>query len=228
MPLAVLLPGYLAGAAPYQGLVQAAQALGVRIQVVPLRWWDWLPTLGGRSVTPILERLDQTIQQVRQQYPGGKITLIGHSAGGWISRIYLGATPYDGRVWNGAQWVERLMTLGTPHTSQEHWTRRNLDFVNTEYPGAYHPDIEYICIAGQAVQGRKGTLTYESYRLTCGQGDVWGDGITPVMAAHLAGAENITLAGVWHSPRSPGLWYGSPEILPQWLPRIQVNPQPKC
>jgi len=81
MPPAVLLPGYLAGAAPYQGLVAAAQALGVRIQVVPLRWWDWLPTLGGRAVAPILEQLDQTIQQVQQQYPGAKITLIGHSAG---------------------------------------------------------------------------------------------------------------------------------------------------
>jgi pimeloyl-ACP methyl ester carboxylesterase len=188
------------------------------MQVVPLRWWDWLPTLGGRSVTPILERLDQTIQQVQKQYPGAKITLIGHSAGGWISRIYLGQTPYDGRVWEGVRWVDRLVTLGTPHTSQERWTRRNLDFVNTTYPGAYHPEIEYICIAGQAVQGRRGTLAYESYRLTCGQGDVWGDGITPVVAAHLSGAENITLPSVWHSPRSPGLWYGSPEILPQWLP----------
>ncbi|APB32864.1 Putative acetyltransferases and hydrolases with the alpha/beta hydrolase fold [Gloeomargarita lithophora Alchichica-D10] len=228
MPPVVLLPGYLAGQAPYRGLVTAAQSLGVAIQVVPLRWWDWLPTLGGRSVAPILEPLDHTIQQVQQQYPGEKITLIGHSAGGWISRIYLGQTPYYGRVWGGAARVARLVTLGTPHTSQERWTRKNLDFVNTEYPGAYHPEIQYICIAGQAVQGRKWTLAYESYRLTCGQGDAWGDGITPVAAAHLAGAENLTLPSVWHSPSSPGEWYGSPGVLPQWLPRCHASSDTKC
>ncbi len=227
MAPAVLLPGYLAGQAPYQGLVRAAQELGAVIRVVPLRWWDWLPTLGGRSVAPILERLDQTIQEVHQQYPHEKLTLIGHSAGGWISRIYLGQHPYGGRVWGGARWVARLITLGTPHTSQEPWTRRNLDFVNSQYPGAYDPDIKYICIAGRAVQGRKGTLAYESYRLTWGQGEVWGDGITPVAAAHLAGAENITLPDVWHSPRSPGAWYGSPRVLPQWLPWLNVHAEPK-
>ncbi|MEN9218260.1 MAG: hypothetical protein Q6J33_04540, partial [Gloeomargarita sp. DG_2_bins_126] len=72
------------------------------------------------------------------------------------------------------------------------------------------------------VQGRKWTLAYESYRLTVGKGEVWGDGITPVAAAHLEGAENITLPGVWHSPRSPGEWYGSPGILPQWLPTVSA------
>ncbi|MEN9234105.1 MAG: hypothetical protein Q6J44_06100 [Gloeomargarita sp. DG02_4_bins_56] len=222
MPPVVLLPGYLAGCEPYQELVQAAQGLGVTIRVVPLRWWDWLPTLGGRPVTPILERLDHTIQQVQQQYPGEKITLIGHSAGGWIGRIYLGQAPYCGRVWGGVARVARLITLGTPHTSQERWTRRNLEFVNSRYPGAYHPEVQYICIAGEAVQGRKWTLAYESYRLTVGKGEVWGDGITPVAAAHLEGAENITLPGVWHSPRSPGEWYGSPKILPQWLPTVSA------
>ncbi|MCS7293199.1 MAG: alpha/beta fold hydrolase [Gloeomargarita sp. SKYBB_i_bin120] len=223
----VLLPGYLAGWEPYTDLVKAARAFGVDLHVVPLRWWDWLPTLGGRPVTPILEALDQTVRRVQQQYGGEKITLIGHSAGGWIGRIYLGDKPYEGRVWAGVERVERLLTLGTPHRSQERWTRRNLEFVNTAYPGAYYPQVTYICIAGHAVQGRPWTFTYESYRLTVGQGDVWGDGITPVAAAHLEGAMNLTLTGVWHSPRSPGPWYGAPDVLPQWLPLVTADPVPK-
>ncbi|MEN9229203.1 MAG: alpha/beta fold hydrolase [Gloeomargarita sp. HHBFW_bins_205] len=227
MKPAVLLPGYLAGCQPYGELVRLARDFGVDMHVVPLRWWDWLPTLGGRPVTPILAALDATVRQVQQQYNGQRITLIGHSAGGWIGRIYLGETPYEGRVWAGRERIDCIVTLGTPHTSQERWTRRNLAFVNTAYPGAYYPDIQYICIAGQAVQGRPWTFTYESYRLTVGRGDVWGDGITPVTAAHLEGAVNLTLLGVWHSPRSPGPWYGSPAVLLQWLPLVTANPTPK-
>ncbi|GET36878.1 hypothetical protein MiSe_16300 [Microseira wollei NIES-4236] len=68
-----------------------------------------------------------------------------------------------------------------------------------------------------SVTRRGSWLAYSSYQLTCGRGDTWGDGITPIEAAHLAGAENLVVEGVRHSPRSPGIWYGSPEILPAWV-----------
>jgi hypothetical protein len=29
------------------------------------RWTDWVPTLGGRSVRPILDRMDYALTQVR-------------------------------------------------------------------------------------------------------------------------------------------------------------------
>jgi hypothetical protein len=32
----------------------------------------------------------------------------------------------------------------------------------------------------------------------------------------LENAENVTLESVWHSPRSPGLWYGTPSVIEQW------------
>ncbi|WP_239005393.1 hypothetical protein [Gloeothece citriformis] len=60
-------------------------------------------------------------------------------------------------------------------------------------------------------------LAYNSYLLTCGQENTWGDGIIPVEAAHLKGAINLALEGVLHSPLSKGLWYGSPTILPNWV-----------
>ena len=53
--------------------------------------------------------------------------------------------------------------------------------------------------------------------MICGVGNTWGDGITPVTAAHLAGATNITIQGVKHSPNTAGIWYGSPEVRPQWV-----------
>lgn len=223
----VILPGYLEGAIAYRQLEQSLQQIGFPTVTVPLRRRDWLPTLGGRPITPILLQLDRTVKQVLQQYNASAINLIGHSAGGWISRIYLGEKPYFGRAqvtpvgpWRAHTYVATLMTLGTPHVSRERWTRWNLDFVNNNYPGAFYSNVRYVCVAGKTIFGerRRGRwLAYSSYQLTCGQGNSWGDGITPIAAAHLQGAENLVVEGVNHSPKTPGIWYGSPQVLPKWV-----------
>ncbi|WP_338431050.1 lipase [Synechococcus elongatus] len=217
----VILPGYLAGAEPYQPLAQWLSDRGFPTTVVPLKRSDWFPTLGGRPVTPILGALEVTVTQVLAETGATKINLIGHSAGGWISRIWLGDRPYGPtqQTWQGRDRTAALICLGTPHRSQERWTRRNIDFVNEQYPEAFYRDVRYICVAGKAVQGaqRWGQwVAYNSYSLTIGQGDSWGDGITPIAAAHLEGALNLTYEAVYHSPRPNRLWYGSPEIVEQW------------
>ncbi len=228
----VILPGYLEGAIAYRQLEQSLQQMGLPTLTVPLRRQDWFPTLGGRPITPILQLLDRTVKQVLQQYNVSQINLIGHSAGGWISRIYLGEKPYLGRgevkpsIWSAHPQVSTLITLGTPHISQERWTRWNLDFVNNNYPGAFYPNVRYVCVAGKSIFGerRRGSwLAYSSYRLTSGQGNCWGDGITPITAAHLAGAENLVVEGVKHSPKAAGLWYGSPQIIPSWVSYLKCE-----
>ena len=184
--------------------------------VVPLSKRDWVPTLGGRSVVPILQQIDRTVKQTMTKYSSQEVNLIGHSAGGWIARIYLGEKPYNihgdvEAVWKAHTSVSTLVTLGTPHISEERWTKRNLDFVKDNYPGAFHSDVRYVCVAGKAVYGKRrpgGWLAYNSYKLTGGVGNCWGDGITPVAAAHLESAINLTLSGVMHSPNSRGIWYG--------------------
>ncbi len=181
---------------------------------------------------PILRQLDRTVKRALQQSNASQINLIGHSAGGWISRIYLGEKPYcihddvteDVGLWDAYPSIATLITLGTPHVSQERWTRKNLDFVNKNYPGAFYPQVNYICVAGKAIYGerRPGSwLAYSSYQLTCGKGDSWGDGITPIEAAHLEGAENLVIEDVKHSPKSSGMWYGSPDVLPSWVSYLQ-------
>jgi pimeloyl-ACP methyl ester carboxylesterase len=217
----IILPGYFGGAAPYKEMENALEDQGFPVITVPLRRWDWVPTLGGRPVTPILAKLHQTVQQVQQQYQGSAINLVGHSAGGWIARIYLGHQVYgpSQESWQGREIVKTLVTLGTPHFSQEPWTRSNLDFVNQTYPGAFYSHIRYHCVAGKSVYGKRrlgNWVTYNSYELTCGVGNCWGDGITPIAAAHLQGAENCTLDGVFHSPNPNQSWYGSKEIVDQW------------
>lgn len=222
----VILPGYLESAIAYRQLEQSLNQMGLPTVTVPLVRRDWFATLGGRPITPILLQLHRTVKQVLQQYNASQVNLIGHSAGGWISRIYLGEKPYLGRgeitpiaECQAHAYVATLVTLGTPHISQERWTRWNLDFVNNNYPGAFYHDVNYVCVAGKTIFGqrRRGSwLAYSSYKLTCGQGDCWGDGITPITAAHLQGAKNIVIEGVKHSPRATGVWYGSPSVLPSW------------
>ena len=49
---------------------------------------------------------------------------------------------------------------------------------------------------------------------------VWGDGVVPVQAAHLDGAVNLSLNGVYHSPvgaNEERPWYGSPSVLDEWV-----------
>ena len=225
----VILPGYFASAREYSSLEESLQKLGFPTVTVPLRQRDWFPTLGGRSMVPILSKLNQTVKQQLEKYNTTKVNLIGHSAGGWIARIYLGEKPYtvhgdvlDSAVglWNARLQIATLITLGTPHLTQERWTKRNLDFVNVNYPGAFYQDVRYVCVAGKAIYGKRrpgSWLAYNSYELTCGQGNCWGDGITPISAAHLAGATNLTLDDVLHSPRRQGLWYGSPELMETWV-----------
>ncbi|MEO1208189.1 MAG: lipase [Cyanobacteria bacterium J06638_20] len=227
MPLpTVILPGYLAGAPPYREMEDALQGMDIPVVTVPLRRRDWLPTLGGRSITPILEKLDATVQQVRQQHGCDRINLVGHSAGGWISRIYLGEVPYTIHpsdsdrtgLWKAHPSIATLVSLGTPHISQERWTRRNLDFVKDNYPGAFYPNVRYVCVAGKSVYGSRwrSWFAYSSYEQTCGVGDRWGDGITPIEAALLDGAENQILDHVYHSPRPGQFWYGSESVVKQW------------
>jgi pimeloyl-ACP methyl ester carboxylesterase len=230
----VILPGYLAAAAEYEALQQDLQRAGYAAWIVPLQIRSWLPTLGGRPVSPILQSLAETIRQVQSLTGSEQVNLIGHSAGGWIARIYLGQVPYHGRVWSGKDQVATLVTLGTPHISQERWTLSNLNFVNQNYPGAYWPQIKYVCVAGKATEGKplrwqdlrdggfwSQWLAYSSYRLTVGSGTTWGDGITPVSAAHLEGAINLTVTETYHSPRGQRRWYGSPDVLSDWIPFLQ-------
>lgn len=228
----IILPGYLEGAIAYLPLANSLEKMGFPTTIVPLKKSDWLPTLGGRSMIPILKKLDLTVKQSLQQYQTAQINLIGHSAGGWISRIYLGEKPYNIHndvtendiFWHGHPQVKTLITLGTPHVSEERWTKKNLDFVKDNYPGAFYPHVNYICVAGKSIFGQKkwgNWLAYSSYQLTIGKGDCWGDGITPIEAAHLRGAVNITIDDVKHSPKSKGKWYGSEGVLPLWAKYLQ-------
>ncbi|MEM6592565.1 MAG: lipase, partial [Cyanobacteria bacterium P01_C01_bin.73] len=71
----VILPGYLAGSAPYRGMERHLADLGYPAVTVPLSRWDWLPTVGGRSVTPIINQLANTVKQIKADFQVAQVNL---------------------------------------------------------------------------------------------------------------------------------------------------------
>ena len=92
------------------------------------------------------------------------------------------------------------------------------------------------CLAGKWLEGSEdfsggggatavSFLVGQGYKQVCGSAAAWGDGITPVQTAHLDGADNVTLEGVFHTPLGSSdsrPWYGTPKVLDQWVDKLRV------
>mmetsp|Transcript_16010 Transcript_16010/g.34684 ORF Transcript_16010/g.34684 Transcript_16010/m.34684 type:complete len:389 (-) Transcript_16010:118-1284(-) len=61
---AVIVPGFLTGRDEFIPLAESLNAKGIPTVVVPMPNWHWLPCLGGRSMRPMLERIDFTVRHL--------------------------------------------------------------------------------------------------------------------------------------------------------------------
>jgi len=52
------MPGYLQDAQAFSPLVQNLRDQGYNAVLPPIRWFNWIPTIGGRSMRPILDRIN--------------------------------------------------------------------------------------------------------------------------------------------------------------------------
>ena len=171
----------------------------------------------------------------------GKIAIIGHSAGGWISRVYLSNRNYGGRAYRGSRFVHSLVTLGTPNADGVGPAFEGINWCNREPHELRDLGIKTLAVGGQGFRGDEWDfMTRGSYAFCCPHGTDGttydGDGITPIQSAlALQGADHLTLDGVTHFPwgevsggdlvspklyndykKDNGTWYGSEEALDQW------------
>ncbi|CAK9062868.1 unnamed protein product [Durusdinium trenchii] len=63
-PFAVILPGFLGSSEDFEDLARDLRRAGYGAAVAPISWWHWIPCVGGRSMRPILERIDFAVNQV--------------------------------------------------------------------------------------------------------------------------------------------------------------------
>ncbi|XP_055817733.1 uncharacterized protein LOC129886872 [Solanum dulcamara] len=279
---AVILPGLGNNTSDYENLALILKSYGVAAAIAKVSRIDWLRNAAGLLDTnywrgtlrprPVLDwylkRIDEAVSEAKELAQGGSGTLsfIGHSAGGWLARVYLQEF--------GSSDISLLLTLGTPHLPPPKGlpgvidqTRGLLYYVEKNCAKAvYSPELRYVCIAGRYIKGSRffdSSSTYSSedvggveqpisevaavsntnaetlagstfrtrfvgqgYKQVCGQADVWGDGVVPEVSAHLKGALNVTLEGVYHSPvgsdDATRPWYGSPAVVEQWIRHLLV------
>jgi hypothetical protein len=189
------------------------------------------PSLGARPLQAVSPLPNPPLP------PSERAAIVASSAAGWISRLLLAGDrgkrgAYGDRTYEGAaRRAHALITLGTPHFSSEPVTRRNIDFVNENAPGAFRaPEVRYVAVGSGGVSGKEllpgtnfGDFAWESYKLCAGDGKVDGDGVTPLECAlALEGAERVRLEGAAHNPPLFGAkkksdWYGEGEYLEAWV-----------
>jgi len=217
----VILGGFLSYPGIYQRMSEVlAQITGQRVWVVQAWPFDWLCSVAPAGWAHLLRKLERTVQQAVRDSKTTKITLVGHSSGGVMARLYLSPRPFLGHVYGGLNNVTQLITLGSPHYNQRGARMRR--WVEQQYPGAYFaPQIQYASVAGKAVRGdRDGSprerWAYYCYKRLGGEGGTWGDGLVPIASALLRGSHQAVLDGVSHFTGFGGPWYGIKEIVPRW------------
>lgn len=199
---------------------EIARVSGQKVWVAQARTHHWLTTVTAAGWALVIRKLDEAVRAAAQSSPTGKVTLIGHSSGGVMARLYLGDKPFHGHIFNGLPWVDTLVTLGSPHYNRRGGRLRNE--VQRLYPDAYFsPQVKYISVAGKALQGKRdGTSAerrlFRTYNRLCGNGSTWGDGLVPLESALLKGSHQVILEGAHHYGLKEGLWYGTPRLVEEW------------
>ncbi len=223
----LILGGFLITAEAYAPMVDTLGRLtGQPVRLVPVSRLEWLLTVFPFAWARILDRVAASAAELAQTSPTGRITLVGHSSGGIMLRLFLSDLPFQGRRWGGRQWADRLICLGSPHTALKATPLRAL--VDRELPGAFFRDsVRYISVAGEVdlnpaageASDTARRLAPTAYRNSTGNAEDRGDGLVPVAGALLAGSTPIVLEGVAHGGAFGPRWYGTPEVVEAWWGR---------
>ena len=217
----VILGGFLITEEAYQPMADWLIKQGVTdAKVVPVSRYDWLLTSWGFGWRRVLDRVDKYVQLLQSTSPTGRVTLIGHSSGGVMLRLYLSDQPFQGRTYGGASRCDRLISLGSPHQAIRATPLRAM--VDRSCPGCHEPGVDYVAIAGElnlnsttaSVFSRRSAKS--SYRRISGSVDVSGDGLVPVDSALLCGARYLVQSDTAHGGLFGTTTYFSPSRLEAW------------
>jgi pimeloyl-ACP methyl ester carboxylesterase len=229
----LIVGGFASSPANYANLRATLAAISGRpVAVAPINLIDWLGVVASDSYGALAGILARAVRQVLAAHGARRLSLVAHSAGGVLARIYLGDQPYGLRrlSFQGHQYVRSLITLGTPHSASGAGRQGGLNqvaYVQATYPGAYWQFIRYVSVIGKGIFGapdgpppERGA--WQSYRLLSGQGDQWGDGVVPLQNGLLAGSRQLVIPGLRHDQRPDRPWYASsPAIVRAWWERAQ-------
>jgi hypothetical protein len=216
----LILGGFLISPEAYAPMVARLERLaGQPVRLVPVGKPEWLLTVFAFAWARILDRVRASAAELARHSPTGKVTLIGHSSGGIMLRLFLDDAPFQGRRYDGKALADTLVMLGSPHTALKATVLRQM--VAERLPGCPFADrVRYVSVAGdldlQEASPMAQRLAPTAYRNSSGDPDDRGDGLVPVASALLAGSTPLVLPGVAHGGAFGPRWYGSPEVVDHW------------
>lgn len=221
----VILGGFLSYDLLYADMAERMEAVsGADVAIVESRSLDWIGAVLPAGWRLLLDKLHRTVTAAAATSSTGKVTIVGHSAGGVLGRIYLSSHGFLGKAYHGADIISQLITLGSPHESGGKVIYGGLmsRWANRRYPGAYFRDrVGYVSVAGSALCGnpqgsRRERQAYRLYNDMVGDGEVCGDGLVPVPSAILPGSHAVVLPGVGHFSGFGPTWYGDLDVIRRW------------
>ena len=221
----VILGGFLITTEAYQPMADwIRQRDDCDVVVIPASRIDWLLTSWAFGWRRLLDRVHAEVSCLAAGSPTGRVTLIGHSSGGVMLRLYLSDRSFAGRRYGGAGMCNRLITLGSPHQARRATPLRAM--VDRELPGAAFPGVDYIAVAGtldptsSTASAFSRRTAANNYRSIVGTSEVEGDGLVPVTSALLQGARHLVLPDTAHGGFFGSSWYGSNDRLDQWCDQV--------
>ncbi len=216
----VILGGFLISPQAYTPMAEwLERRSGQPVRVVPVGKAEWLLTVFAFAWARILDRVAATVAELARRSPTGRVTLIGHSSGGIMLRLFLDEAPFQGRRYDGKALADTLVMLGSPHTALKATVLRRM--VQRRLPGSAFADrVRYVSVAGDldlaTATPMARRLAPTAYRNSTGAADDRGDGLVPVASALLEGSTAVVLPGVAHGGAFGPCWYGSPAVIERW------------
>tara|TARA_B100000700_G_scaffold325175_1_gene433225 strand:- start:190 stop:891 length:702 start_codon:yes stop_codon:yes gene_type:complete len=219
----IILGGFLIDNSAYKEMKEyIISRTSNKVVIVPVNKIEWLSTNWSFGWKNILDKVEKIAKELSNDSLKKKVTLIGHSSGGMILRLYLSDLLFNRKVYNGKHYANCLITLGTPNQAKRATYLRN--FVSSKLPGSfYSPEVSYISVAGELdLNGSLASktslrLSKSSYKALNGNQDVLGDGLVPRESALLMGSKQIVIKDTAHGRVFGKDWYGSISKVEEWF-----------
>jgi len=222
----VIIPGVLFWDSLYDSMKGAIAGYipKERVAIAPVSLLDWVgfPPSPERSTNRVMKKIDHIVREMGHKFPGEPITLVAHSGGGTVAMIYLLEHPFQEDVYHPGRRVGKLITLGTPFHTHEHYARIKTDFIFAHLRPEFFDHYRVVSVVSDKYYGKfNGSFVekacFKFYESVLDDGNVAGDGIVPAKSCFLEGAENVTISDAEHLPTPRTRWYGTKEGVEQWI-----------
>ena len=219
----IILGGFFISSNAYKEMKETIKSkTNNKVVIVPVTKLEWLSTNWSFGWKIILDKVEKIVKELSRESSTKKVTLIGHSSGGMILRLYLSDLLFNRRIYNGKDYANCLITLGSPNQAKRATYLRN--FVSSKLPGSFYSSyVNYISVAGELdLNGSIATrtslrLSQSSYRALNGNGEMIGDGLVPRDSALLIGSKHVVIKDTAHGKAFGKDWYGSKNKVEEWL-----------